>query len=117
MPAKNMSFPGFDVEIPMLSFSFFLPGHAHFVFGSFCYAAIEGSRQFRGDGYLIFTPDAKPIVLPWSASFAFRTRQTDSFLMKMEIDPGHSVLVEVKEKDKFEIHRVITMTIHNNGEI
>jgi hypothetical protein len=37
--------------------------------------------------------------------------------MKMEIDPGHSVLVEVKEKDKFEIHRVITMTIHNNGEI
>jgi hypothetical protein len=60
-------------------------------------AAIEGSRQFRGDGYLIFTPDAKPIVLPWSASFAFRTRQTDSFLMKLEIDPGHAVLVEVKK--------------------
>ena len=58
-------------------------------------ASIEGSRQFRGDGYLIFTPDAKPIVLPWSASFAFRTRQTDSFLMKIEMDPGHSVLVEV----------------------
>lgn len=57
--------------------------------------AIEGSRQFRGDGYLIFTPDAKPIVLPWSASFAFRTRQTDSFLMKIHLDPNHSVIVEV----------------------
>lgn len=59
--------------------------------------AIEGSRQFRGDGYLIFTPDAKPIVLPWSASFAFRTRQTDSFLMKLEIEPAHFVLVEVRK--------------------
>lgn len=96
-----MSFPGFDVEISMLSF-FFPSGPRSFCFWffflSFCYAAIEGSRQFRGDGYLIFTPDAKPIVLPWSASFAFRTRQTDSFLMKMEIDPGHSVLVEVRKK-------------------
>lgn len=74
------------LKIPMLSYFVLLVREA-----------IEGSRQFRGDGYLIFTPDAKPIVLPWSASFAFRTRQTDSFLMKLEIEPAHFVLVEVRK--------------------
>ncbi|XP_045034928.1 protocadherin-like wing polarity protein stan isoform X2 [Daphnia magna] len=75
-------------------FSTFLCECPDGVAGKDCSETIEGSRQFRGDGYLIFTPDAKPIVLPWSASFAFRTRQADSFLMKLEIEPAHFVLVE-----------------------
>ena len=58
-------------------------------------AEIEGARQFRGDGYLIFMPDAKPIELPWSLGLAFRTRQTDTFLMKVEMGPSHFAQLEV----------------------
>ena len=58
-------------------------------------AGVEGSRQFRGDGYLIFTPDSKAIVLPWTVNFVFRTRQSDTFLIKIEMGSDHFASVEV----------------------
>lgn len=59
-------------------------------------AGVEAPKQFRGDGYLVFTPNLNPIVLPWAASFAFRTRQSDGFLLRAEMGPRHFVIVQVK---------------------
>lgn len=66
-----------------------------FVVNVFFAAGVEGSRQFRGDGYLIFTPDPKPIVLPWTVNFVFRTRQSDAFLIRVEMGPANFASVEV----------------------
>ena len=60
-------------------------------------AGVEGSRQFRGDGYLIFTPDSKPIALPWTVNFVFRTRQSDTFLIKIDMGANNFASVQLAD--------------------
>lgn len=59
---------------------------------------IETPKQFRGDGHLVFTPNVKPIALPWAVSFAFRTRQSNGFLVRMDIGSHNFVVVEVRAR-------------------
>ena len=60
------------------------------------HADVDGAKQFRGDGYLVFTPEtSKPIELPWSVSFVFRTRQSPALLIRIDMPPNHYVTVEV----------------------
>jgi hypothetical protein len=59
------------------------------------FLGVEPGKQFKGDGFLIFAPNIRPIVLPWATSFYFRTRKPNNFLLKMEIGPDYDFEIEV----------------------
>lgn len=63
--------------------------------GQDCSEVNEVVKQFKGDGFLSFTPRLRPLTLPWAVKFSFKTFHSDGLLLKLQLGQNTLILIEI----------------------
>ncbi len=63
--------------------------------GEDCSHSNEVVKQFKGDGFLSFTPRLRPLSLPWLVKFQFKTVSSNGLLMKLQLGHNSIVIIEI----------------------
>ncbi|CAG2161702.1 unnamed protein product [Oppiella nova] len=77
--------------------------------GQDCSHSNEVVKQFKGDGFLSFTPRLRPLNLPWILSFQFKTVSPNGLLLRLQL--GHNSVVTI------EIHNRIIKYTYNSQNL
>lgn len=63
--------------------------------GHDCSEREDTVKNFRGNGFLTFTPRLRPISIPWLVKVSFRTFQENGLILKIQLGQTSKIFIEV----------------------